>query len=717
MDMQKITIEFWLKWNRSGTAVDFVISRGGEEWEVHLGSGSNGIRFIPRGSVYIDSQVEALTPSEWNHLAFVYDPSISLGKIYVNGQDLTGNTTNNLNLALVNSTNALNLGRRQVSGNLNFSGELDEFRVWNSARNQQQIQENMSRTLPDAYYSDLVMYFQFNEGSGTTTTEIQSGLTGTLTNFDFNQSSGWVNSLIPITQDISIDITLTGTEGWRLLSSPISANSFSPLLSSIWTQGFDGATTTSGSPNVYVWPNSATGNSSASWTPLSSMSSPMQAGSGVLVYVYSDDNGPTEGNAGFPKTISISGTETIEDKNLSALLNQNVGGWTLLGNPFSKDISWNGLSRNGLAGSVYVWDNEANQWRTWNGTTGGLANGHVGAFNGFFVETTSLNPIFTIPQNARVDGNNGFVGKASSQERIALALELKTESGLTNQAWFEFTEEGQTGKDDGDTYKLAPLSYEWAQLASVSKSVSNDDILLDVNTLPLEQKQWNIPLLVSATETGDMELSVATSTLPEGWKARIWDTELEQAYDLNEPFVFNLEDVAVSSAANTEEVEIIKDEARRLTGKIEPEMGVEPKVTKTGKFEVKASQKVKGKASTGPELQSASGANTRYVLQITKTDFNEAPITELPTQVELSQNYPNPFNPSTSIQFALPESQQVRLDIFDLSGRLVKTVVNEMRNAGYYTLQVNASALSSGMYFYRLTTPSSVVTKKMMLVK
>ena len=716
----KLTMEFWFKWNRSGTALDFITSRSGEEWEIHLGAGSNGIRFIPRTGVYIDTPADAIVPGQWTHLAVVYDPSVSLGKIYVNGADATGdNVIGSLPLAtpLLITSNALNLGRRQVTGDLNFSGEIDEFRVWNSARTQQQIQENMNRTLPDDYYSDLVMYFQFNEGSGTSTSEIQSGLTGTLTNFDFNQNSGWVNSLIPITQEITTDIVLTGTEGWRLLASPISANSYSPLLSSIWTQGFEGATTTSGSSNVFVWPTSATGNSSSSWTPLTTMNSPMQAGSGVLVYVYSDDNGPEEGNAGFPKTISISGTETVEDKNLSSLLNQNVGGWTLLGNPFSKDINWNNLSRNGLAGSVYVWDNDSLKWRTWNGSTGGLTNGHVGAFNGFFVETTNSNPTFTIPQNARIDGNNGFIGKSVANNPIALSLELKTKSGLSNQAWFEFTDDGQTGKDDGDTYKLAPLSYNWAQLASVSKSVLNEDILLDINSLPVNQNQWNIPLAISSTEFGEHELSIQTHSLPEGWKVRLWDTFQEISIDLNDPFVFELEE-NVNAAANEEQIEeIITDEAGQQSKKTRSESDVRTSAQKTGKVAAKASQKNAEKNKTGPEIQSGNNLSGRYVLQITKGEFTDNGNTELPTQVELSQNYPNPFNPSTTIQFALPENAQVRLDVFDITGRLIKTVVNEVRTAGYHSVQINASALSSGMYFYRLRTAGKVVTKKMMLIK
>jgi len=93
----------------------------------------------------------------------------------------------------------------------------------------------------------------------------------------------------------------------------------------------------------------------------------------------------------------------------------------------------------------------------------------------------------------------------------------------------------------------------------------------------------------------------------------------------------------------------------------------------------------------------------------------------LPTKFELSQNYPNPFNPVTKIDFSLPLDAKVSIKLYDITGREVKTLVNESRTAGYYTVQFNASDLSSGTYFYRIMTKSSsadyIMTKKMVLVK
>jgi hypothetical protein len=83
----------------------------------------------------------------------------------------------------------------------------------------------------------------------------------------------------------------------------------------------------------------------------------------------------------------------------------------------------------------------------------------------------------------------------------------------------------------------------------------------------------------------------------------------------------------------------------------------------------------------------------------------------------LSQNYPNPFNPATTITFALPKAENVRLVVYDISGRAVATLVNETKQAGIYEVPLDASRFSSGVYFYRLETSSFTGTKKMLLVK
>ena len=94
----------------------------------------------------------------------------------------------------------------------------------------------------------------------------------------------------------------------------------------------------------------------------------------------------------------------------------------------------------------------------------------------------------------------------------------------------------------------------------------------------------------------------------------------------------------------------------------------------------------------------------------------------LPDEYSLSQNYPNPFNPSTSIRFALPHTGHVSLEIYNMLGQRVRTLVDEEMKAGYYTIEWNGQGIdgkqvASGIYFYRMNTGNYQETKKMLLLK
>jgi hypothetical protein len=96
--------------------------------------------------------------------------------------------------------------------------------------------------------------------------------------------------------------------------------------------------------------------------------------------------------------------------------------------------------------------------------------------------------------------------------------------------------------------------------------------------------------------------------------------------------------------------------------------------------------------------------------------------TEVPASFSLSQNYPNPFNPMTKINFSIPPSKGTRgmiikLVVFDLLGREIKTLVNEELEPGMYEVDFSGANLPSGIYFYRLTAGDYIETKTMVLVK
>ncbi len=90
---------------------------------------------------------------------------------------------------------------------------------------------------------------------------------------------------------------------------------------------------------------------------------------------------------------------------------------------------------------------------------------------------------------------------------------------------------------------------------------------------------------------------------------------------------------------------------------------------------------------------------------------------ETPESFALNQNYPNPFNPVTTISFNLPENGKVNLEVYDVIGRKVSTLVNSEMSAGKHSLKFNASNLASGIYFYQIRFNNSTTTRKMILMK
>ena len=110
------------------------------------------------------------------------------------------------------------------------------------------------------------------------------------------------------------------------------------------------------------------------------------------------------------------------------------------------------------------------------------------------------------------------------------------------------------------------------------------------------------------------------------------------------------------------------------------------------------------------ELSPASNTVTTSGIILQKS------LTEEPNYY-LSQNYPNPFNPTTAINYSIPFVGQVSLKVFDILGREVVTLLNEMEDAGTHKIEYDASKLMSGVYFYQIKVGSFVSTRKFILLK
>jgi hypothetical protein len=139
---------------------------------------------------------------------------------------------------------------------------------------------------------------------------------------------------------------------------------------------------------------------------------------------------------------------------------------------------------------------------------------------------------------------------------------------------------------------------------------------------------------------------------------------------------------------------------------------------------------VYGSASTSFRTL-VSGESPQNVVRVSDSDAsalnnNEVARVALPKAFALGQNYPNPFNPSTTIAYDIPDSEthgvQVQLKVYNVRGQVIKTLVNETKDAGHYVVQWdgnndNGETVSSGVYFYRIKAGDFVTTRKMVMLK
>jgi len=130
-----------------------------------------------------------------------------------------------------------------------------------------------------------------------------------------------------------------------------------------------------------------------------------------------------------------------------------------------------------------------------------------------------------------------------------------------------------------------------------------------------------------------------------------------------------------------------------------------------------------GHEASAAAVSSAQASGSIRVTNISVTELVNTTtfVAEKPAGVvstfSLAQNYPNPFNPSTNISYTVPSHQFVSLQVYDVLGRKVATLVNETKDAGTYSVRFDASSLPSGVYLYRLQAGSYSETKKLLLMK
>jgi len=468
---------------------------------------------------------------------------------------------------------------------------------------------------------------------------------------------------------------LSGNEGFRMLAVPSSGTILDEFLEPLWTQGMTGADTPNGDPNVWVWNEAA--DTAGNWTAVTDLSGqPMTRGQGFMMWVYSDDDfdGTPEG---FPKmlnTINIFSSAVVDTGAVTPVDDLGDGRFFLVGNPYPSTMDWDSASvaKTSLSNAIYIWDDANTAWQTWNGSIGNIAEGRIEPLQSFFVQALDGTGKLTIGQGAWTDSVGTFFKQLPGHEPKALKMQAEA-GGKKTEAWLSFQEGGQLERDKYDGLYLQPLTAEFLKLGTI---ISSGEIL-QINALPVDrQEQLVIPLDLS----GSIEASRARLTFEgleafEGWRVSLRDTHTGKEFVIEENTTTELE--------------------------------VEP-------IRVKLKQPV----LPMPTPMKAKTTGSRYQIVVTPgASVHNEPDPRIPSRTELQQNYPNPFNPATTIQFGVPTQGDVRLEVFDMLGRKVAELLNRPMQPGRYSVNFDASALSSGVYMYRLQTGSKSLTQKMTLIK
>lgn len=494
-------------------------------------------------------------------------------------------------------------------------------------------------------------------------------------------------------------VEITGSEGWRILSTPTASSTYDDLLGDIWTQGIaTGADATEGTANVQVFNGS-------SFSGISDMGTTMIVGNGFIVYMYSDDDyTESVADAGFPKTLEIFAVPNSGA--VSPALNSGAEAWTLVGNPYYSTIDWDEVllnsGTNQLSGTVYVYDHSygtpsgddvtangsAGSYRVWNGSAGSLTDGLIAPFQGFWIQNAvgATSESFEINEDDKTTGGTFY---KKSDESISIKLRGEMEN-MYNESFLSFTGNGEVAKDNYDGLKLSPLDFRsYLSVASVT-----GDTKMDINNLPkIFENELSIPVSVEA---------YSADTERGSWVSRGGEVTLTW------PEMKNLPD----------EWSITLNDSK--TGAV-----VNMRTTEEYVFDLSETQKAK----TGPvmtifnpqppqvERIAKKGVGARFTITIGANSSVNNEIGDSPEAFALEQNYPNPFNPTTSIQYSLAHAGEVQLDIYNVMGQQVETLVSGVKSAGNYRVSWDAADMASGIYYYRLKAGKQVVTRQMTLIK
>ena len=597
-------------------------SSGSNGFNLGVCNGSNSFAYTSTDNP-VSSNIYVKT-NNWYYVTMVYDGSQSSNsdklKLYVNGrlQTLTFGGSG-IPSYTSNLGGAFNIGKEENVTNLNWTGKIDEFKIWNTARTSSQVLEDMAQSCTGCE-TGLLAYYNFDYKEGTTLYDLSSnGYNGTLTNMD--PATCWVSS--------DAFNTWIGNE-----SSAWSTDAN-------WSRG--SAPTSTDNVGIYKW---ALGNElSLSGTPTSNH------------IIISSTASPTL-NSNF-----TANGDLILDRDI------NLNGYTITlgGNGYLNEGNYRFY---GLSGTI-----------TTTRTLSNITAQNVAGL-GATITTSANMGSTTITRGHATQGNNSSISRYYD-------ITPTTNTGLNATLVFRYNDNELNWNKESDIklFKSTNGGTNWTVQNSSTVNTTNNTITqtgidgfsrwtaADYNSpMPVE-----LTTFTSKVSGRDVKLNWITSKEINNKGFQIERKNSENDW-INAGYI--------GGKGTTEEFTTYIFEDKNLNA---------------GKYNYRLKQ------------IDFNGNYTYY-------NLNGTVEISIPAKFILSQNYPNPFNPITKINFQIPEDNYITLKVYDMLGKEIATLVNEKLKAGYYEIpfsinNYSGNQISSGIYFYKLSSEKFIATKRMTIIK
>lgn len=464
----------------------------------------------------------------------------------------------------------------------------------------------------------------------------------------------------------STNIVIDGTAGWRMLSAPVENMPISEIMDDVPIQGIDDLD----DKNFY------TGYNGSVFTSPSDLLGNINSGEGFILYVFNNNefNSKT-----LPVNIDV-GTNSEPSGDVTVSLHASGDHWNLLGNPYQTAFDMTTIvPTGGTLGSAvgHIWSNTDGSY-----ILTSLNDDRIAPGQGFFMQNDEINPAtsITLPISGKTSGTRFYKSvEAKGFVQLALLSETETDGHVQKDlsTVLYFHESAEAGEDEFDAEKLYPLKLAYSLLGFNNPDADMLKTQDSRSYFGEDEENFELGVLALNVKPNQTIKWERASNIPEEWEFLFIDKQTGEEIEMNENFVYSFQFAGEPKAKNIDH------------GLFNNPVSVENK---------------------------KSESRFTIVLKRGMATSNK-PGLAVPEQFMLEQNYPNPFNPVTQIRYDVPMRTKVNIEVFNLMGQKVATLVDQIKPPGTYRAVWDASSQASGVYYYRLKADNTIIARKMTLIK